>query len=222
VKTGIFLLLLFAFASLQAQERVLLSFNPGMNFQNSENSMKTMANGLIGWSPGFSLGYENDCLSGFPLSIEYHFTYSHAPNAMEFPVTSSLSPDVVATYGANIIFVTNNIDFAFGIRPLKFLLLEIGPSLSAVYRTIRLSVRPENENTTVNLDDRLASVCAGASCSFNLEFPMEDSPRYVFLFYGIKLRYLHSLWFDSRGRDISNYYQSILLGELQLGIGYAF
>jgi hypothetical protein len=223
MKTNISLLLLLVFSSpVWAQEKFFFSLNPGMNLYNSENSMSTMANGSIGWTPGFSVGYESDSFLRFCVRLEYSYTRSIVANAMDFTITSSSGPEPVAAFGANIIFATNNLDFAVGIRPVEFIFLAVGPTLSVVYRTIDLTMPSYPYAPAMNLDDRVASICAGANCSVSLEIPFEYGPRYLFFFSSLKVRYLHSVWFDARGRDLDNYYQSSLMGQLGIGLGYKF
>lgn len=223
MKTNISLLVLLIFSSpLWAQDRVFFSLNPGMSLYNSENSMSTMVNGSIGWLPGFSVGYENDSLVKVPVRVDYSFTYAFVRNAMQFTVTSSSGPEPTGSFGANITFVTNNFDFAVVGRPIEFVAVTAGPTVSAVYRTISLVPPAILSGEVLSLDDRLASVCVGLNCSLNFEVPLEDGPNYVFFFSDLELRYIHSVWFDSRGRDTGDYYQSSLMGHVGVGLGYKF
>jgi hypothetical protein len=83
---------------------------------------------------------------------------------------------------------------------------------------------PRNPGETLsnNIDDRLVSLCLGVNASLNFHVPFGSGSSYPFFYSSLKFRYLHSLWFDVRGRDVSNYYQSFVFSQLNLGIGYNF
>lgn len=89
------LLLLFVvgFTPAWAQQTLPVSLDPGLNIYNSENSLKTIGDKALDWSPGFSVGYEGVDLRGVPLRFEYSYTRSSAHNALEFAISSSSGPE---------------------------------------------------------------------------------------------------------------------------------
>ena len=215
-------LLIVVAPSLGAQSRVFLSFNAGLSLYNSENSLKTIGGQALDWSPGFSVGYERDSLLGVSMRVEYAYTRAVAVNAMSFAVSGATGPEPVASFGADLAFTTHNLDIAACIRPVDFLSLAIGPTVSLAYRTIELTTPSTPGIPSRYFRDRLASLCLGANCSVDVEIPVQSRPGFLFVYSGLKIRYIHSVWFDKRGRDLSDYTQSSLLGSFALGLGYSF
>ena len=54
-----------------------------------------------------------------------------------------------------------------------------------------------------------------------IEPPIASGPRSPFVLLNLKFRCLHSVWFDARGRDLNNYHQSSLVGQIGMGFGIA-
>ena len=205
-----------------AQQTLLLSLDPGLNIHNSENSLKTIGNKALDWSPGFSAGYEGVCLWGVALRLEYSYTRSSAHNALEFAIAGSSGPEPIASFGSDLSFTTNNLDIAAIVQPEPFLILAIGPTLALAHRTIEFTEPPSEEFSAIYFQDRLTSLCLGVNGAVDLRVPLENGPQHLFLFAGIRLRYLHSVLFDKRGRDLGNYSQSQFFGRLSVGLGCTF
>ncbi len=216
----ILLALLLAAPSLDAQDRLFVSVNPAAYLYNSENSFKTIENGSLGWAPGFSIGFERDSLWGMTMLAEYCYTRSIADNAMRFDYT--ISPPTVLSFGADLIYVSHSLDIGIRFRISKYFLLAVGPTVSLSHRTITLTEPRVNEISARDFEDRLVSIALGANGSASFEIPFQDSPPSFFAFTTLKLRFLHAIWFDKRGRNLDDYYQTSLLSHLGLGVGYAF
>ena len=216
-------LILFFSLPLCAQNRVMFSVNPGTSFHNSENSMQTIGGERLGWSPGMALAFEREDMWGLDLLAEYSFNASRANNVIEYVVTD-VGGNLQFTYGANLMLLIHNLDLGVSYRENEWLNFSIGPTISFVNRTIKINGIPSFEGPTATRDfeDRLASLCAGFNVAAGVQLPMDDGPEYPFFFSTFKLRYLHSVWFDARGRNLDNYYQSFLVGQVNLGIGYRF
>ena len=223
IKLGLLLCATMFSNTLQAEERLLFSLDPGWSLYNSENSLKTMEEGSLGWTPGFSIGFETDSLWGLALRAEYAYARSVAIGAMQFIVTGPGGPQATGTYGADVIFTTHNMDVAVATRPVEYFSLAGGPTLSLAHRTIDLTTpRLDQTSQSRHFVDRVASLCAGLNASVNLEVPLGEGDQYFFFLSSLKLRYLYSLWFDKRDRNLDDYYQESILGQLSIGLGYSF
>ncbi len=205
-----------------AQHTFLVSLDPGLNLYDSENSLKTIGDKALDWSPGFSVGFEGASLWDIPVHLEYSYTRSSAHNTLVFPITGPSGPGPVTFFGADLSFTTHNLDIDALVQPAKFLILTIGPTVSLVHRTIELTEPPVGELPTIDYHDRLASVCLGVNGAADFRLPLSQGPQHLLLFAGLKLMYLHSVLFDKRGRDLGNYGQSQLFGGLSVGLGYTF
>lgn len=218
------LLLLFVVLStpMWAQQTLLLALDPGLNIYNSENSLKTIGDKDLDWSPGFSVGYEGVYLWGVALRLECSYTRSSAHNALGFAITSSSGPEPIASFGSDLSFTTYNLDIAALVQPEPFLILAIGPTLALAHRTIEFTEPPTEEFSAIYFQDRLASLCLGVNGAADFRIPLGNIPQHLFLFAGIRLRYLHSVLFDKRGRNLGNYSQSQFFGRLSVGLGCTF
>lgn len=223
MKTTTLLFAMLCSLPLFAQNRIMFSVNPGTTFNNSENSLKTIGDRSLGWAPGLALAFERENMWGLDLVAEYSFNYSRANNIIDYVVTD-IGGNLRFSYGANLILLIHNLDLGVGYRESGWLNFSIGPTLSFVKRTIEMNglPSPSGETGTRDFADRLASVCAGLHVSAGLQLPIQGGPEYPFFFSTFKLRYLHSVWFDARGRNLDDYYQSFLVGQVNLGIGYRF
>jgi hypothetical protein len=198
--------------------------NPGLSLFNSENSMKLIGDKSIDWFPGMSIGYERDNLWGYNLYCEYNITYKKVEDVIVWSRTAPDSPDIIDTYGSNLVLSLYNFDFGIKDNIIEDLSYAFGPTVAFVSRSFVIDDAPRNPGETLsnNIDDRLVSLCAGVNASLNLQILFSTGSNYLFFYSSLKFRYLHSLWFDARGRNVSDYYQSFLFSQLNLGLGYNF
>jgi hypothetical protein len=184
--------------------------------------MKIMGDKSIVWFPGVSVGYERENVIGYNLYFEYNFTYDKV-EVIKFAVTNPSSPDIIGYTGVNLNLYLNNIDLGISEKLTENINYTIGPSFAAVYRIlVNYQDYPHEVGIYGDLFDKLSSLCIGANASLNMQIPLTSDTRYFFFYSSLKFRYLHSLWFDAKGRNVSNYYQSFLFSQLNLGIGFNF
>ena len=218
------LLILLICSGLYSQNRIYLSMNPGISLFNSENSMKLIGDKSIEWFPGMSIGYERDNVWGYNLFCEYNITNKKVEDVIVFARTSPDSPDIIDTYGSNLILSLYNFDFGIKNNLIDNLSYAFGPTVAFASRSFVIDDAPRNPGETLsdNIDDRLVSLCLGVNASLNFHVPFSSESSYPFFYSSLKFRYLHSIWFDARGRNVFNYYQSFLFSQLNLGLGYNF
>lgn len=216
----VLLILLLVSPILHGQNKLFVSLNPGVYLYNSENSLKTIENGALRWTPGFSIAYERDSLLGMTVLLEYAYTHSIVNNATTF--VYSLTPIGSLSFGADLASTSHHLDIAICFKPWRSVWLAVGPTISLGHRTIELTEPRINEIGPRSLEDRLVSLAIGANASASFELPIQEGPKYLFLMSSLKIRFLRAVWFDRRGRDLDNYYQESLFGGLSLGLGYSF
>jgi hypothetical protein len=153
------------------------------------------------------------------LMIEYNYAGIKLGDVQEFESSGSGVVLVTRTSIADYYRTWHNIDLALNFELNKWLSFSLGPTVSATYRTISYV---SLWNQTYSFDDRVASLCAGLNSSFNVEVPLLDGERYLFLFSRVTFRYLHSLLFDARGRNLDNYSQEFITGQVNVGAGFCF
>ena len=214
------LILLLMSPALQAQNRVSLSLNPGVYLYNSENTLQTSENGSLAWAPGFSVAYERDSLWGMTVHVEYAYTRSVDVNAM--PFTFNAPSLAVVSFGADVVFMSHHLDLGVCFRPCRSILLALGPSFALTHRTIELTEPQVDVVPARHFEDRLVSMSLGANAFASFELPIQEGPKYIFLLSSLKVRFLHAIWFDKRGRDLDNYFQNSFLAHVGIGVGYSF
>ncbi|MCW8960965.1 MAG: hypothetical protein OQK29_05330, partial [Ignavibacteriaceae bacterium] len=73
-----------------------------------------------------------------------------------------------------------------------------------------------------NFVDRLASFNIGINGLINMRIPLSKNAEYWYFYSGLKIRYLHGLFYDEGLRDLENYNQNFVTAILTIGIGYSF
>ena len=214
-------LLLFCLP-LSAQKKIYISYNPGISLFNSENSKKTTGDKHIRWFPGISLACAVENLWGLNVSLGYDYSSKRIYDVQAFARTGPTGPEIIGYSNADLILACHNFDISLYDKANDWLSFGAGPTLSFVNRSIVIDDLPSSgfENTDRSFEDRLLSLCLGFNYSVNIEVPLETGTQHFFFFSALKLRYLHSVWFDDRGRNLDNYHQSLLFGQLCIGLGY--
>ena len=205
--------MLLAISSVYSQNKICFSLSPGLSLYNSENSMKVTGNNKVDWLLGIGVGLQGAKLFEENISLEYNFTFRKVNRAMDYQQANEMSPTQIASYDADLILYFHNFDFAVITNVTKTLRLIYGPTLSFVNRSFYTDASP-------TFEDRLASLCVGLNCSVDMIAPPSGNDESPFFYSNIKIRYLHSILFDARGRNLDNYYQSFLFAQLNIGLGY--
>jgi hypothetical protein len=183
--------------------------------------MKVIGDKKVDWFPGLSIAYERENVLGETVHLEYNYTYRKVKDVQLFLITSEISPDPTGGLSSDLILSLHNIDIDVRIGKGENISYTIGPSLSWVNRSFVID-QPLAIGTNRRFEDRLASLCIGVNGAINVTFPLADKNESLFLFTGLNMHYIHSVWFDARGRNVGNYFQSFLFSQIQVGIGSSF
>lgn len=218
------LVLLLLSPSLHGQNRLFLSAAPGISLYNSENAMLTIGDKSVSWFPGLSVAYERENMSGVNWHVEYNFSRAKVEDVLDFIVTGPGGPTQIGVFNADLILSVHSVDLALFYRECEWLSFAIGPTVSLIHRTIETNgiPTPDPFGQARDFEDRLTSLGVGLNGSVNVEVPFDDVPPFFFFYSILKARYVHSVWFDKRGRNLGNYQQSFLVGQWYMGLGYNF
>ncbi|MFA6540771.1 MAG: hypothetical protein WCT99_04150 [Bacteroidota bacterium] len=214
------LLFILSTSFLHTQYAFRFSLHPGRMLYTSENSSKLLEDKKIKWIAGGSIGLEKNDYDGMTVGVTYDFTMTRINNIVEFYRTSESGPDVISTIGADYLLNHHTVDITAAVPIGGTMSLIAGPSFSWVNRTVVIDDLSSffKVNFQSSFEDRLASFCAGAVMSLRIDFPVKDGPESPLFSFGVTMRYLHSLWIDARGRNVSGYTQQFLQGQAELGI----
>jgi hypothetical protein len=216
--------LLLSFACLDAQDRIAFSVNPGWSMYNSENTMDVTKEKKFRWLPAWSLTYERENVLGHTLHLEYNLTYRKLDGVLRFVLTSEAGPEPIGYRDADLELAMNNLDIDMHTELGMNFSVDYGPTLSCISRTFSVDADGQNRGSVFSqeLDDRLVSYGLGLNGSLSYELPLSVEKEHYYFYSGLKLYFIHALWFDARGRNVDEYYQSFCYAQLRIGLGYSF
>lgn len=214
ISTAVFIMAISFSATGQSRFHVAVQAEGGLYVFNSENSLPLLENGKFigGYGINASLGgwlYKN-----YGLAVDIQYFRSNANSPLVFYYSDGTPGTVSAFYGRVALNeFSSDIDLRY--FTTSWLQFGLGPTFAMISRT--------SEVPHANISDRLDSYCLGAHAVAAAILPLnKDKGGGFYWYYTLKLRYLHSLFFDARGRDLSGYHQAFLTTSLGAGVGYAF
>lgn len=203
-------ILLTVISNTLAQNQIKITPTLGIFVYNSENPLKITEDNNYLLNYGFEVSYINQNLFNHEIQFDYSYIFSGVDGALEFVRTSGM--DIGTSYvDASLSFHT--IDVLLKNRLSDNLFYGIGPSFSIVNKSIFYDKE--------NFEDRLSSFNIGLSGTIDMTTPLNDSSTNWYFYGGIKLRYLYGLFYDEKGRDLSNYSQHFITLNLLIGLIYS-
>jgi len=196
------------------QHQITVKPSLGIYIYNSENSLKIMGDENYLLNYGFEVSYENKNLFGYDIQADYSFVYSGIDDVLEFVYTGENSPDPLGVFYTDVTLSLHTFDVSLKNEISRFFSYGFGPSFSFVNRSYIVEYS--------DFEDRLASFAVGVSGSIDVKLPLDENTNYWYFFSGLKLRYLYGLFYDEGFRDLSDYNQHFVTGNLTIGIGYSF
>ena len=202
------LFLLFAASLLHAQDKIAINFCPGIFISNSENSIIGFQDANLRFIFAAGISYQKDNILGGSLQLEYSFIRSGKDRLLEFIAVSPT--DAVYSIWATYTLIQHNIDYAYVKKLDNNFSIGGGPSFSILNRTLYY----KDPNYSLSLNDMLASSCLGINAFIEYSTFFNNENNGFFFSSKIKLRYVHSIWFDKGIRDLDNYNQQFLTAQL--------
>jgi hypothetical protein len=209
----VFILVLFHSISF-SQHQITLKPTIGGYIYNSENSLKVMGDENYFLNYGFEVSYENKDLFGYDMQVDYSYIYSGIDNVLEFVRTGPDDPTPIGFTYSDVSLSLHTFDFELKNEIDEYFSYGFGPSFSFVNRSFILEAD--------NFIDRLASFAVGLNASIDIKYPLTNDEAFIFLYSGIKCRYLFGLLYDKGLRDLSDYNQHFVTGNFSIGLGYSF
>ena len=208
-------ILISIFASTSfTQHQITVKPSLGIYLYNSENSLEIMGDENYLLNYGFEISYENKEIFGYDIQVDYSYMYSSKNKVLEFYAYDP-SPDGNSFYFySDVSLSLHNFDISLKNEINEYFSYGFGPSFSFVNRSYIVEYS--------NFEDKLASFAIGVSGSIDLKLPLDENTNYWYLYSGLKLRYLYGLFYDEGLRDLSDYNQHFITGNLAIGIGYSF
>lgn len=197
----------------KSQNKINMNIGYGYFIVNSENSLRIMTDQKYHPYINYGIIYQRDNIWGYNIKIEYDYSKVIKDNVITFYRTGLDSPTIIGSFGGDMTLINHNIDLDYVGRISDYFDYGFGPSFVITNRILSIEGY---------LYDKLASSGLGANVFIDANIPLSNEDDYFFLTSSLKFRYTHSIWFDKGIRDLDNYYQQFVTGQIQLGIGYAF
>jgi hypothetical protein len=196
------------------QHQITVKPSLGIYIYNSENSLKIMGDENYFLNYGFEVSYENKDLYGYDIQVDYSYAYSDFDNVLEFVRSEENSPHPLDVFYSDVSLSLHTFDVSLKNKISNYFSYGFGPSFSFVNRSYIVEYS--------DFEDRLASFAVGVSGSIDVKLPLDENTNYWYFYSGIKFRYLYGFLYDEGLRDLSNYNQHFVTGNLTIGIGYNF
>ncbi|MCW9098535.1 MAG: hypothetical protein OQJ93_14230 [Ignavibacteriaceae bacterium] len=197
-----------------AQHQISVAPAIGLYVYNSENSLKVMGDKNYLFNYGFELSYKNKNIFGYNIQVDYSYLYSKIGEVLKFIRTGEGGPEPIGVSYSDVSLSLNTIDISVNGDLGSFFSFGFGPSFSLVNKSIIFDY--------ANFVDRLASFNIGINGLINMRIPLSKNAEYWYFYSGLKIRYLHGLFYDEGLRDLENYNQNFVTAILTIGIGYSF
>jgi hypothetical protein len=163
---------------------------------------------------GFEVSYENKDLYGYDIQVDYSFVYSGFDNVLEFVRAEENSPDPLDVFYSDVALSLHTFDVSLKNEISGYFSYGFGPSFSFMNRSYIVEYS--------DFEDRLASFAVGVSGSIDVKLPLDENTNYWYFYSGIKFRYLYGIFYDEGLRDLNDYNQHFITGNLTIGIDYSF
>jgi hypothetical protein len=207
------LVILFTSVSF-AQHQITVKPSIGLYIYNSENSLKIMGDENYLLNYGIEVSYENKDIFGYDIQLDYSYSYSDFENVLKFVYTGESGPDPLGFFYSDVSLSLHNFDISLKNEFNEYFSYGFGPSFSFVNRSYIVEYS--------DFEDRLASFAVGVNGSIDVKLPLDENTDYWYFYSGLKFRYLYGLFYDEGLRDLSDYNQHFVTGNLAIGIGYSF
>ena len=206
-------LIIIAHSVLQAQNKVSFNLGIGHYALNSENSMRIMMDERYRayFLCGFT--YERENLWGNNFQFEYSYHQNTKEHVLQFVRIDELTGTPASITPGDVSLIMHNFDLSYVQKINNDFSYGYGLSFAVINRIIDI------QNS---LYDKLASSGLGVNCYIAYTRQLTEEEHYYYFTAKVKLRYIHSVWFDKGIRNLDDYSQYFFTDELSVGVGYAF
>ena len=212
-------MLIFRSIMLYPQTDIRISLGYGHYLSNSENSLYVMRDDKYRSYLSYGISLQNADILGYNLILEYSYHRINKENIVQIVLTGENDPSPIGYLYGDIYFLSHTFDLDIAGNINKFFSYGIGPSFEIINRTFKLKLPPSAE---LSLNDRLASSALGVNAFISFSYPLWEGENNLFITSQFRIRYTHSIWFDKGNRNLDNYSQEFLTGQISAGLGYSF
>jgi hypothetical protein len=212
-------LFIFPISLVYSQNKISVNLVYGNYLSNSENSLQITKDKKFRDFLTYGFTIQKEDLFGMNLMLEYSYHNIKLDRIIKFEFYDPAPVPGTPPFWADMSLISHTFDLDYALKLQKYFSYGFGPSFEIINRIFKID---KISGTNLTLYDKLASSALGVNGFLDFLYPLWESKNYLFLSCRLKLRYTHSIWFDKGIRDLDNYSQEFLTGQISLGLGYSF
>jgi len=182
------------------QSLISTSGEYGYFLYHSDNSLPITESGDFVNHYGGNIGIETSLTSDYNIHFELGYFQANIDKLFDNPTVSLSNPNIITSQSATLIQRSFPVDLSISPKSSSKLKYALGISLAYTNREMQLP----NNYQGIPYVDRFNSYGIGANLIINYMFPFFDSDRFNLLC-SSKFRYIYSILYESKGRDLSGY-----------------
>lgn len=211
-------MVLYANSFIYPQYKLSANTGYGNYLSNSENSLQMTKDSKFRDYLFYGFNFQKEDFFGYNLMLEYNYHQIDIDNIVQFVITGEADPTPIGYIAGDLSFLSHTFDLDYVGTFDKYFSYGLGPSFEIINRTFKVNLKTPG----AAFSDKLASSALGLNVFADIQFPLESTEKHLFFDFKIKFRYTHSIWFDKGIRNLDNYSQEFITGQILIGLGYSF
>jgi hypothetical protein len=211
-------MLLYTNSFLYSQYKLSVNTGYGNYLSNSENSLQITKDSKFHDYLFYGFTLQKEDFFGYNLILEYNYHQIVIDNIVQSVVTGEGDPTPLGYNTGSMSLLSHTIDLDYVGTFDKYFSYGFGPSFDIINRTFKMNLGILG----ATFSDKLASSALGLNVFADVQFPLESAEKHLFFDFKIKFRNTHSIWFDKGIRNLDNYSQEFITGQILIGLGYSF
>jgi hypothetical protein len=210
------LFLIFYFSShTMSQSLVSSSGEFGYFLHHSENSLPITENNKFVFHYGANIGLVTALTSEYNILVDIGYFQADVDRLFDFNFSTLSNPNIITTQSAKLIQRSFPVDFSISPNSASVLNYALGISFVYTNREMNLPYKYQDDPFV----DKFNSFGIGVNLILRATYPLFGSDKFKLLC-SSKFRYIHSILYESKGRDLSGYELNYFQTIISLGIEY--
>lgn len=216
MRTLALIVVMFLSGRIYGQTMVFSSGDAGYFLHHSDNQLPITENEDLRYLYGGTVGIETPLLNDYTIRIEASFFRADVTKLFNNLFVGNPPSFSITTRSATLIQRTVPIDFSISPRSESGLSYAAGISLTYTNRRTEVPYLYSGDPFI----DAFNSFGVGVNGSIRSMFAIDEGGR-LWLYGAVKFRYIHTVVFESNGRDLSGYTLDYLHGQLSAGLAWS-
>lgn len=196
--------------NIYAQSVVSISPNFGYFIFHSDNRLRVTEESNFGVNYGFSATLRHRFFAEHDLQITLGYFRAVARDTKKVPTPGGYSYASLAQSSVPL-----DISYLITVTPV----LSVGLGLSAVFTNRAMTL--ESQRILPTFEDRFNLIGIGPNGVVTFAIPLSEESTFQIVS-ETKVRYISSVWFGNKGRDLGSYNLKYLQWAVSIGVGWTF